>query len=149
MKGRGLAAVLALALACLTACGRSLSLGEKVGYDTNTFPGASMAVEADTVTATGAALTITNETGGEILSGNRHDFVVQAEKDGDWYDIETGEWANTAEAWVLPEGVTDMEASWADRYGALPKGHYRIVKGFWTEGAVERSFRLSAEFDVD
>ena len=90
-----------------------------------------------------------NTTDEEIDSGNAYDFGVQVERNGAWYWLEEeGERANTAEALIyLKDTPRELEFNWADRYGSLPKGHYRVVKGFF-ESAYS-NFRLAAEFTLD
>ena len=132
----------------LSACGkRSVKLGEVSEYLTNTKPGVTMAiVEA----APGAAVyQITNETDAAIETGNENAIVIETEQNGIWYQIETDEWSTTAEALIIEAGQTrEFETTWNATYGALPKGHYRIVKGFVCEDANTDHFILSAEFEI-
>ena len=48
--------------------------------------------------------------------------------------------------------MEDMTDELLDRYGDLPKGHYRAVKGFFEfnpEGPPHQRFTLAAEFTLD
>ena len=138
--------VIALVMSTLSACG-----GPKVGamseYVTDTEPGAVMTVSE--VTPTSAVYQISNETGFELTTGNENIVEIEVEQDGAWHRIEIGEWCATAEAHIIADGsVSEMTANWLNTYGALPTGHYRLLKGFQPEDASGSGFFLSAEFDI-
>lgn len=137
----------------LMCCGKTLEIGAVAEPAVHTYSGVTMEIVDDTVTATGMTIEILNQTDVEINSGNKHDFAIQVKKNGTWYEIQTGERNNTSEAIVfLKDNPVQMEISWSHTYGILPKGNYRIVKGFfpWTEekgsGA---TFMLAAEFCIE
>ena len=122
--------------------------------DVNTWDGVTMEVVEGTASPGSVTVTILNSTDAEIDSGNAHDFSIQMEKNGDWYPLEEPEgWANTAEALIfMKDQPVDLAFSWANRYGDLPKGHYRAVKGFFAfnpEGPPHERFTLAAEFTLD
>ena len=67
---------------------------------------------------------------------NTYDGITMEIMDGTWYEIPTKERNNTGEAIIfLKDAPVQMDISWRSIYGILPKGNYRIVKGFfpWTE----------------
>ena len=56
---------------------------------------------------------------------------------------------STAEAMIIPEGESgELETNWAASYGTLPKGRYRLVKGFFEEDPNAAGFTLAAEFEI-
>ncbi len=139
------AALIMLTLA-LTACG-GLKTGDRSEYTTNTLPGVDMTIVR--VSASGATYTVSNATERELETGNEHDILIEVERNGAWYAIETGDWANTAEACVIMGGDTrEFTTAWTNRYGALPKGHYRILKGCWPAESLDICL-LAAEFEID
>jgi hypothetical protein len=132
----------------LAGCASELKLGGKNEYETDISPDVGMTIADGTLTATGATVELRNDTDGDLASGNGYDLLIQAEREDGWYDIETGEWTNTAEARLFAPGTSTIELSWADSYGALPPGRYRILKGFWPETEGSPVLILSAEFEV-
>ena len=149
MKKNVLCLCAALLALVLTGCGAALELGAENTLETDADPNAAMIALTDTLTPTGVTVRVDNDTGEDLASGNRYDLALQAEQDGRWYAIETGEWSNTAEAQIFAPGETEVELSWADSYGALPKGRYRVVKGFWPVAAGETPLYLAAEFTLE
>ena len=134
-------------------CGKAeLKLGKEVSTAEETTFDVSMDIVEGTVHPTGLTIRISNNTNLEIDSGNANDFAIEAQKDRKWYSIDIDERAITSEAMVF-EGTRDVEISWNDIYGQLPKGQYRIVKAFWPrseDGAcLDNQFCLSAEFSIE
>ena len=102
-------------------------------------------------------VTVLNTTDTEIDSGNEHDFFLQVEQDGQWYDLEErGDFSNTTEAYIFEKGTPrEMTFQWASRYGSLDTGHYRAVKWFFEfhrneteQGKRVVDFALAVEFDI-
>ena len=137
------ACALALVL-FLSGCGK-LNLLEENACEVNTLDGITMDVNG--VSADGAAYTIRNS-GKEALSFGL-DFGVQAEKNGVWYDIEHEPVNVITIAVELEEGAEGTyTCSWVNGYGALPAGHYRIVKSV-TTGRENEQYWLAAEFTIE
>ena len=144
-----------LLLLLLTAC----SAGPKVSdtpsdLQVNTRTDITMEVVEGTALPGTVTVTILNTTDAEIDSGNEHDFALQVEKDGKWYSLkESKDFANTAEALLFfKDEPREMDLEWAARYGSLPDGHYRVVKGFFEfnpEGPPHEHFVLAAEFTLE
>ena len=81
------------------------------------------------------------------------DYRLEAEKDGEWYEVkQTGELANTMELMIVAPGESfEHTFLFANRYGKLPTGTYRVVKSFWankTDTTDAHEFYLICEFDV-
>ena len=144
-----------LLLLLLTGCGKGPKVSDTPWEeDVNTWDGITMEIVEGTAFPGSVTVTILNSTDAEIDSGNAHDFNIQMEKDGKWYPLEEPDGlANTAEALIfMKDQPVEMEFSWANRYGDLPKGHYRAVKGFFEfnqEGPPHQRFTLAAEFTLD
>lgn len=149
------AAVLCLILALsLFGCGKNVlkpdkesTVAEGTDFDV------SMEIVEGTVTPLKATVLVTNNTDIEIDSGNEYDFSIEVLDDGKWKTIETGERDNTAEAYIFT-GERELVLDWKNIYGALPEGHYRIVKYFfpWTEDGtygIDDQFCLTAEFSIE
>ena len=93
-------------------------------------------------------------TDAEITSGNGADFFVQAEQDGQWYELEPlrDDYANTAEAYIYETDVPrEWVLNWTSYYGSLEPGHYRVCKWFFEyRGPGDTTdFLLAAEFTLE
>lgn len=130
----------------LSACG-GIKVGAASEYITNTKQGAALTIiEA---TPTSAVYQVTNETGSELSTGNANVIDLEVEQNGTWYQIDVGERSFTTEALLIEDGqVCKLETTWQSSYGTLPKGHYRILKGF-SMGPFPSNFILSAEFEIN
>ena len=157
MNSRALfAAILALLLLGLSACGkkdaapeRIFQIGEVSDIVTNTEPGISLTIlDSD---ASSATYRIVNETGRELMTDDMQVYFLQVRQDGAWHFIDLGELklASTSVAYRVKDGETrEVETSWEAIYGTLPEGTYRLVKTFFTY-TIHDKFFLSAEFTVD
>lgn len=144
-----------LMLLSLAGCGKpALRIGDDSTIVEGTTYDFTMEIADGTLTPSSATLLVTNNTDLEIASGNAHDFLIEVLKDGKWKTIEIGEWSNTAEAFGFVPGETRVDIDWKKRYGTLPDGTYRIVKGFfvWEEdgpGGIDDTFHLTVEFTIE
>ena len=111
-------------------------------------------IEVISASQTSLTVKIENNTDSTWQSGNMRDYRLEAERDGEWYEVkQIGELANTMELMIFTPGQTlthtfELEG----RYGKLAIGNYRVVKSFWanstaTEEAHE--FYLICEFTVE
>ena len=145
--------IIMLMIVFLTGCDKSIETGAVAEQAVNTYDGITMEIMDGTVSATGMTIEIINQTDIEVNSGNENDFAIQVKRDGTWYEIPTKERNNTGEAIIfLKDAPVQMEISWRSIYGFLPKGNYRIVKGFfpWTEEKGSgTTFALAAEFCIE
>lgn len=134
-------------------CGQGkLTKGEESSVTEGTAFDVTMEVVEGSVTPASLTVCVKNNTDLEIDSGNEHDFAIEVLDDGTWYTIKTGDRNNTAEAYGF-SGEQTLELEWSNVYGALPAGHYRIVKYFfpWTADGtygVKDGFYLTAEFEI-
>ena len=126
-------------------------LGEPFTGEANTYPGVTMTLVGEAMPGA-VTVEVLNTTDAEIDSGNEHDFAVQQEVDGVWYSLEYEPKPNTAEALIYStDEPRQLTFSWARRHGSLPKGKYRVVKGFFEyRGPGDYTdFLLAAEFTLD
>jgi hypothetical protein len=82
------------------------------------------------------------------------DYRLEIERDGEWYEVkQIGELANTMELMIFaPEQELTHTFEFAERYGKLATGRYRVVKSFWanaTETSEAGEFYLVCEFTVE
>lgn len=105
-------------------------------------------------TPTSLTVKIENKTDSTWQSGNMRDYLLEVEKDGEWYAVkQIGEFANTMELMIFAPGETlthtfEFEA----RYGTLTAGKYRVVKSWWankTANEDAHEFHLVCEFTVE
>ena len=142
-------------LLILTNCGNGgPDVGELFEGEVNTYDGVTMSVVEGSAYPGQVSVEILNATDAEIDSGNEGDFFVQAERDGQWYALETlqDEYANTAEAYVYETDVPrELTLNWTAYYGSLPPGRYRVCKWFFEyRGPGDTTdFLLAAEFTLE
>jgi len=126
-----LALLLALTL-CLSACSNEPEMGNEVTLDVNTLEDVSM--ELAEFTSQEALVRIVNNRDAAYISDIL--FSVQVERDGKWYAIEdksSGSWP--ADSLVHPgKDTSEFMCTWVHMYGALPDGHYRLVKWLYPHG---------------
>lgn len=147
-----LCAVLAVVLICLCAGCSKLKLGEKTEYETGSLDGLSMTVKEVDASSGKLTLTVKNDSGIEFDSGNENDYLIEAQKDGEWYTIDVEETLNTMEALCFLD-ENELVINYSVRYGALPTGHYRVLKYFFPfspegEYTYEDGAYLEAVFDI-
>ncbi len=97
---------------------------------------------------------IENNTDSTWQSGNMRDYSLEAEKDGEWYEVkQIGEFANTMELMIFAPGESMTHTFvFNERYGNLTPGKYRVVKSYWankTATSDAHEFHLVCEFTVD
>ena len=132
---------------------KDATLGGKVDRDeSETLGGAVMTL----IESSSSSLTVKmeNNTDSTWQSGNMRDYRLEAEKDGEWYEVEQkGEFANTMELMIFAPGQTLTHTfEFAERYGNLTDGKYRVVKSFWanaTATSEAHEFFLTCEFVVE
>lgn len=147
-----------LCLLTLTACGSAPKASEEASdLEVNNHEGVTMTLVDGSACPGQVEVTVLNTTDTEIDSGNEHDFFLQAEQDGQWYDLEErGDFSNTTEAYIFEKDTPrEMTFQWASRYGSLDTGHYRAVKWFFEfhrneteQGKRVVDFALAVEFDI-
>ena len=108
------------------------------------------------ISADASSLTvkIENNTDSTWQSGNMRDYLLEVEKDGEWYTVnQIGEFANTMELMIFAPGEKLTHTfKFTDRYGNLGPGKYRVVKSYWankTPSADAHEFHLVCEFTVE
>lgn len=128
------------------------TLGDKSNGEKISFENAEMKY----ISSTSDSLTveIENNTASTWQSGNMKDYSLEAERDGEWYSVtQTGEFANTMELMIFAPGDKMTHTfNFADRYGMLAPGKYRVVKSYWanaTETTKAGEFHLVCEFTVE
>ena len=152
--------ILLIALVCLlTACffgcdgvDKTAHLGDPADTERPEREGAIMRYVSDTNSS--LSVVIENNTESVWQSGNMRDYTLEAEKNGEWFEVEQkGEFANTMELMIFAPGdELSHTFDFSERYGTLAPGKYRVVKSWWanateTEDAAE--FYLSCEFVVE
>jgi len=141
-----------LIAAILCGCSGNLELGEAFYNEVNSFEGVTLTIDHTTVTSKGAKFEIHNTTDYEVCSGKPYLVALQAEKDDQWYNLKPKRDSRdtTSEAYIYYKNEPQMvEVNWVPDYGELPKGHYRIVKGFFiSEGGKSESFILADDFSI-
>jgi len=137
-------------------CNEKLEIGEAFYNEVNNFEGVSLTIDHTTVTSKGAKFEILNTTDFEVCSGKPYLVALQVETDDQWHNLipKKDNFDSTSEAYIYYKNEPQIvEVNWVSDYGELPKGHYRILKGFYlaaTESASGKieSFILTDDFSV-
>ena len=149
---RRISVLIMAAVMLLCGCGEKLELGEAFYNEVNSFEGVTLTIDHTSVTNRSAKFEILNTTDYEVCSGKPYLIALQAEKDDQWHNLKPKRDSrdSTAEAYIYYKNEPQMvEANWAADYGELPKGHYRIVKGFFiSDGGKSESFILADDFSI-
>lgn len=117
---------------------------ELPGLEDEGFPNWGLTLSVKDVTASGLTLICAQSGGeltGELETGS--DYSLKVLEDGTWTDVPTviEEYGWTAEAYMVPmEDSVEFQINWEWLYGKLPKGTYRITKGFM-------DFRGTGDYD--
>ena len=162
MKRIGLVILAALIISSLVSCDmikkltdkfNNASFGDQIIGDGGrvSYEGAAMTALSNTDTS--LTVKICNGTDSTWQSGNMRDYSLEAECDGEWYEVrQIGEFANTMELMIFaPEEELTHTFSFGERYGKLTTGRYRVVKSFWANATETREageFYLICEFTV-
>ena len=113
------------------------------GMEDQGFPDWGLTLSVKDVTDSGLTLVCTQSGGeaeGEMQTGSDYKLIVLKER---WQDVPTiiEDYGWTAEAYMIAkDDVTEFEINWEWLYGKLPKGTYRLIKGFM-------NFRGSGDYD--
>lgn len=100
-------------------------------------------VKADTITARGATINIVNNSDYDISFGE--DYVIQKYERGNWKSIDTASEVNDWNdmLYIVESGnPAEIRVYWADKYGELEGGSYRIGK------TIIDNYNLSTSYDV-
>lgn len=128
------------------------TVGEKTETEKNSYENAKMEYLSNT--SDSLTVRIKNDTASTWQSGNMRDYSLEIEKDGEWYTVkQIGEMANTMELMIFAPGDEMTHTfKFAQRYGKLSAGKYRVVKSYWanaTETTEAGEFHLVCEFNVE
>ena len=108
-------------------------------------------MSADNITAEGLTLTISENGGiypGEITYGE--EFAVEKRNGDDWEQLPFvhDNWGFIDLGYLLDKNaVREETVTWKYMHGALPAGHYRIKKGFFS-GDYRNNTNIYAEFEI-
>jgi len=124
--------MLVLLLLCSCSAEKSpfFTVGERFEGETDSDPNISMTVLPGSAAADTVAVTIANHSDHElILDGELH-FTLQVYQEDGWYlmEIEPRELWDSKPYNLAPDESMEMTFQWAETYGVLPAGHYRVVK---------------------
>ena len=152
-----LSALVLSAVMLFCGCSEQLELGEAFYNDVNNFEGVTLTIDHTTVTNKSVKFEILNTTDYEVCSGKPYLVALQVEQDDQWHNLKPkrDNRDSTSEAYVYYKNEPQMvEANWVSDYGELPKGHYRIVKGFFITAAESingkiESFILADDFSIN
>lgn len=160
MKKISLIIIAALLISSLLGCDmikkviNDASLGNPIDTDGDRVGYTGATIERVSNTDTSLSVRIYNGTSSTWQSGNMRDYSLEAERDGEWYEVtQIGEFANTIELMIFsPNDEVKHTFDFAERYGKLSRGKYRVVKSFWanaTETSEAGEFYLICEFTVE
>ncbi len=144
MKTNTIIIVFLLLASLLCGCGTKNIAGPVSDKEISSLEGLSLTL--DSVSKNGAEYTVANNTDIPAQCGTGADCRLEVELDGTWYElVQKGDSPMTMELYACTAGEPlTQSVDWSARYGALPAGHYRLLKNVW----LEDSEWLAAEFSV-
>lgn len=115
----------------------------------NGAEGLAIHVEAGSASSTGAILRLVNSTDREWQFGQ--EYWIEKKENGEWHEIRSlrGRAFEALSYLLAPHSTREEVCSFADGYGRLTTGEYRLVKELLREksGGWESQY-LAAEFEV-
>lgn len=99
--------------------------------------------------------TITSE-GGTVIFRNNSDYNVsygtpyelEIKQDGEWHSINVELFFTMPLMSLKPGESENIEYNWAESYGELAPGEYRLIKNITVEAPTPESFYVAAEFVI-
>lgn len=122
-------------------------IGEKSDIEL-TDKGISLSVKEDTLTNTGATLTIKNNSDTYVEYDDVYEIEIK--QDGEWHKINV-ELIFNMPSYSLEVGESkEIEITWENGYGKLASGDYRIIKNIdiKDENKIIDTFYVAAEFTI-
>ena len=75
-------------------------------------------------------------------------YELEIKKDGEWHEINVELFFTMPLMSLKPGESKNLEFNWAESYGKLAKGEYRIIKSVTVESDNPESFYVAAEFTI-
>lgn len=127
-----------------------MTVGVSPFRSVNEAEGLALHVEAGSVSSTGAILHFVNATDREWQFGQ--EYWIEKKEDGEWHAIRSlrSQVFDTLSYLLAPHSTREEVCSFADGYGRLTSGEYRLVKELLREksGGWESKY-VAAEFALE
>ena len=140
--------VIILYVLILVSCTDDLEIGDVLEGELATYPGVSMSIDRRAY-PTAVTVIITNNSDSDISVWNETDCGVEIEIDDEWYSLVSKDVATPGIHTGYEKGSsTSVVMNWSARYGALPAGHYRVIKAFHLPDEHD-DYAMAAEFTLE
>lgn len=107
----------------------------------------SFEIDKDTLNESGATVVFRNNSEYTVSYGTPYELEIK--KDGKWHEINVELFFNMPLMSLNSGESTNLEFNWAESYGELAKGEYRIIKKITVEIPNQLdSFYVSSEFTI-
>ena len=130
----------------VTGCGKNnFDIGEK---STVEVVDKYVTFEIDDETLTNESATVVFRNDSEYTVSYGTPYELEIKEDGEWHKINVELFFTMPLMSLEPGESIDLEFNWAESYGKLAKGEYRIIKSVTVESDNPESFYVAAEFTI-
>ena len=103
-------------------------------------------IDDETLTNESATVVFRNNSEYNVSYGTPYELEIK--KDGEWHEINVELFFTMPLMSLKPGESKNLEFNWAESYGKLAKGEYRIIKSVTVESDNPESFYEAAEFTI-
>lgn len=130
----------------VTGCGKNnFDIGEKSAVEV-VDKYVTFEIDDETLTNESATVVFRNNSEYNVSYGTPYELEIK--KDGEWHEINVELFFTMPLMSLEPGESIDLEYNWAESYGELAKGEYRIIKSVTVESDNPESFYVAAEFTI-
>lgn len=131
----------------VTGCGNknNFDIGEK---STVEVVDKYVTFEIDDETLTNESATVVFRNNSEYNVSYGTPYELEIKKDGKWHEINVELFFTMPLMSLKPGESIDLEFNWAESYGELAKGEYRIIKNVTVESTSPEKIYVAAEFTI-
>lgn len=103
-------------------------------------------LDEETLTNGSASILLRNDSEYNVSYGTPYELEIK--EDGEWHKINVELFFTMPLMSLKPGESENLEFNWAESYGELAKGEYRIIKSVTVESDIPESFYVASEFTI-
>ena len=103
-------------------------------------------LDEETLTNGSASVLLRNDSEYNVSYGTPYELEIK--EDGEWHKINVELFFTMPLMSLEPGESIDLEFNWAESYGELAKGEYRIIKSVTVESTSPEKIYVAAEFTI-
>ena len=131
----------------VTGCGKNnFDIGEKSKVE---VVDKYVTFEIDDETLTNESVTVVFRNNSEYTVSYGTPYELEIKEDGEWHKINVELFFTMPLMSLEPGESIDLEFNWAESYGELAKGEYRIIKSVTVESTSPEKIYVAAEFTIN